>query len=290
MSYYVLKKLQNERKFKRKELADLLNVGESDISKRIHGDTIFKDEEKKKVYSYLLKKGIFIGEFNDLFKEDGVKKESKELELSKYDTPFQSGLKKCLLKEKETTKRSKKEICELLGIEYRTLQGYINGKSPKNEWEMILRVSSVFNVTPLFFYDNDKYNSFNQHDLVLDEIKEENFIKELYFLLTSHIFNNFNSSKYNKDIKLETLNECIKESEIFWNNFNTMFVLLDNIILDLERKNNITKTKEWHLKKIQQLNERVDFLEKYSDINNQNEIHRLKNEVDELEIYKDIYI
>ena len=290
MSYYVLKKLQNERKFKRKELADLLNVGESDISKRIHGNTIFKDEEKKKVYNYLSKKGIFIGNINDLFKEDGVKKESKELELSKDDTPFQSGLKKCLQKEKETTKRTKKEICELLGIEYRTLQGYINGTPPKNEWEMILKSSWVFKVSPTFFYNNIQYNSWNNHNFVVVEEINRSFRQGLYDLLFKYLndYFRFTTEQYNKTLEREELIDYTENSDYFWYNFDLLLSNVESIIEDIKLKYDFQQVDGWYIKKAQQVKERIEFLEKYDGINNQDEIERLKIELNTLEILKDI--
>lgn len=143
----MLENLKNEmerKNVKTKDLADLLNLQSSSISKRISGNVKFTNEEKEKVSRYL-----GINDHDYLFRNVSYARDNQQ---KSKETVFSKRFSELLSKDS----RTQKQIAELLGVHERTIIDWKKGRQNTNT-ETLRKISKIFDVSVSYLSGESDY-------------------------------------------------------------------------------------------------------------------------------------
>lgn len=138
-----LKRVIETNKIKRNELADLLNVGESDISKRVYESTTIKESEKLIIFKYLRHNYKCTLAIEDLFMSDNIIKEKKK---KKKDSHFSDVIEILVEDYKKESKQSLSTIANGIGVDTKTLKHWIDGDYIPRSNEIYDSIAKFFDV------------------------------------------------------------------------------------------------------------------------------------------------
>lgn len=222
--YINLKREMNNKRFKRQELAELLGVNPTDISKRINGQTILKEDEKRLIYEYLAKEKGYEGTKKDLFIIDNTQVNKAD---KKEKTQISIILEELIYEKREKEKVTLKEIASNIGVDVKTLRNWVIGKYEPRGNDVLISIAKYFDVTINYLTGVDDIEA--PYDCDIDSKKKvkgndhlENGINEIMKFLNylGYDFSSMNNKQID-DVKNDlhyAIIECMHKYDDFRNN------------------------------------------------------------------------
>lgn len=261
--YINLKREMNNKRFKRQELAELLGVNPTDISKRINGQTVLKEDEKILIYEYLVKEKGYEGTKKDLFIIDNTQAN----QAGKKEKPQISNiLEELIYKKKEKEKVTLKEIASDIGVDVKTLRNWVMGKYEPRGNDVLISIAKYFDVTINYLTGVDDIEA--PFDCDIDSKKKvkgndhlENGINEIMKFLNylGYDFSSMNNKQID-DVKKDlhyAIIECMHKYDAFRNNELSKYqvIRLNKMFEELEKLKSMAN----HLLKIPSIQSVTDY-------------------------------